>query len=126
MRNILRLLKSQRICQDSWFKQILKNNQQIVGRFCVLYYRKNQLVMSRLGIIASKRAIRLAVIRNQFKRLVRENFRQQLTDELISCDVVIIARKSASVARKQDITICLDNLFRQLKQHYSDSSCVVL
>lgn len=114
MPNNLRLSKTQRLCQPNLFKQILKS-KSIVGRLCVIYYRLTPSGHSRLGIIASKRSLKLAIRRNQFKRITRECFRHHV--EISACDIVVIARREAYFASKQEIRSCLDKLFQKLNPY---------
>ena len=42
-----------------------------------LHYRRNDVGTARLGLVIPKRNVRMAVLRNRFKRLAREVFRGQ-------------------------------------------------
>ena len=57
----------------------------------VMLARDNGKDHPRLGLIIAKKHIKLAVNRNQCKRLIRENFRLNL-DRCPSIDIVVIAR----------------------------------
>ena len=65
---------------------------------------------SRLGLVISKKRIRLAVQRNRIKRLIRESFRQQKY-ALAPLDIIVLAR---------DKTACYDNdvLSASLTKHW--------
>jgi ribonuclease P protein component len=58
----------------------------------LLLARKNQLSLSRIGLVLSKKHIPLAVQRNRVKRLLRESFRRHQKD-LPGFDIVILARR---------------------------------
>ncbi len=60
----------------------------------------------RVGLVVSKKNVKLAVDRNRFKRLVRESVRHR-QDHLPSVDIVILAKRGV-----QDIDN--ETLFRQL------------
>ncbi len=79
----------------------------------MLYYQLNNLGFPRLGIIASKKKIRLAVLRNKLKRQVRESFR--LHRYLLGAyDIVVVTRSFAKEASNYELRQCLDRLFLQL------------
>jgi len=68
--------------------------------------RWNTLGHSRLGLVVSKKNVKLAVDRNRFKRLVRESVRLR-QDQLPGVDIVVLARRGV-----QDMDN--DALYRQL------------
>lgn len=57
---------------------------------------------SRLGIVASKKHLKLAVQRNRFKRVVRESFRQH-QQQLVGLDLVVLVRAGAKNTDKQEL-----------------------
>ena len=57
-----------------------------------LIYRKNNLELSRLGIIIPKKIVRLATARNRSKRLIRERFRE-VKANLPNVDIVLLLNK---------------------------------
>lgn len=114
MPNGFRFRKINRLLQSRFFKQIFKS-EPIISRFFVIYCQKNSLEYSRLAIITSKRNVNLAVVRNRFKRIVRECFRHQA--HVLSSDILVIARKQVNLASKQEIRKCLEKQFQRLKQY---------
>ncbi|PUA27810.1 MAG: ribonuclease P protein component [Cellvibrio sp. 79] len=83
----LRLLESddfQRVFDDAPFRASHQH-------FLILA-RVNDLQHPRLGLVIAKKHLRLAVQRNRFKRLIRENFRinQHLFNGI---DVIVLSRK---------------------------------
>lgn len=109
----MRLTKKQRLYEPKVFSQVFKS-KFIVGHYCAVYYRTNSVGYFRLGIVASKRSVKLAVSRNQFKRLVRESFRFQQFN-INPVDIIVVARKQTKLVSKQEIRECLDKQFQKLK-----------
>ncbi len=78
-----------KLSQD--YRRVFDAKCKLVTAFFVVYMASNQLEVARLGVIASKRCIRLATKRNQVRRLCREHFRV-CSQQLRGYDWVIIAR----------------------------------
>ena len=66
------------------------------GRFSTnslsMLYRKNDLELSRIGIIVPKKIVRLATARNRHKRLLKEQFRR-VKKFLPNVDIVLLLKK---------------------------------
>ena len=60
-----------------------------------MLYRENVLGLSRVGIIVPKKIFRLASVRNRYKRLIREQFRQ-VKKSLPNADIVLFLNKKVS------------------------------
>ena len=96
--------KSQKLLLKTDFSTVFKNPD---GRFSTnpirLLYRKNDLGLSRLGIIVPKKIVRLATSRNRHKRLIREQFR--LVNECLPhVDLVLLLSKR--VCEKELLQSC--------------------
>nr|WP_027337345.1 ribonuclease P protein component [Halomonas sp. HL-48] len=79
---------------------------KVHGKGMMALARWNTLGHSRLGLVVSKKNVKLAVDRNRFKRLVRESVRLR-QDQLPGVDIVVLARRGV-----QDMDN--DALYRQL------------
>ena len=79
----------------------------ILGKF-------NEGPRSRLGIIVSKKNVKLATKRNQLKRIVRETFRK--TEFTTSVDVVFLAQKGIMDISGVNLTILLNNTWVDLQK----------
>ncbi len=66
--------KTKRLVKNKQFKAVLERNIRVSNDLLVLYMAENQVKYPRLGISISK-SCGNAVIRNRFKRLLREVFR---------------------------------------------------
>lgn len=80
--------------ENIYFKRAYYKGKSVVKKRIVIYYRKNNLTYSRLGITVSTK-VGKAVLRNRIRRLIRENYRL-LPDIESGYDIVIVARKSAA------------------------------
>ncbi len=66
--------KSARILERAKFLKIMKTGTRVSGSSIVIFYRRKEVGLARLGITVSKKHGK-AHDRNYFKRLVREAFR---------------------------------------------------
>ncbi len=85
--------KSERLLLKSEFSAVFRTP---TGRFSTnslrTLYRKNDLGLSRLGIIIPKRVVRLATARNRHKRLIKEQYRR-IKECLPNVDIVVLLNK---------------------------------
>ena len=65
----------------------------MAGSAMVMRWRANGLAKSRVGVVAAKRTLRLAVERSRARRLMREAFRLERPALAAGVDVVLIARR---------------------------------
>ena len=70
---------------------------------------------SRLGIVAPKKACRLATGRNRFKRQVRESYRER-RQTLPAFDIIILARSGIADIDNAGLRQRLDTLWTRLKK----------
>ena len=110
-----------RIRTTAQFQHVYAKRQRLFGQYYVLYYRGNKFKHARLGTVASKRKVRSAVRRNRFKRLVREVFRIRKSN-WPAVDVIVVAKPQSARATKQELSLCLNKLFKQLSMRH-ESSC---
>lgn len=77
--------------------------------------RKNGGDVPRLGLVISKKSIRLAVGRNRVKRLVRETFRLRQT-KLGGLDVVVMSRAGVGDLPNPKLRAALDKHWETLER----------
>ena len=71
----LSLPKSKRLITSSQFKAVLSRKLSFSDGLLIMYIAENGCKIARLGIAVNK-SIGSSVVRNRFKRLIREAFRQ--------------------------------------------------
>ena len=77
--------------------------------------RLNSLGHPRIGLIVSKKNVKLAVDRNRFKRLVRESVRLR-QDRLPAVDIVIMAKRGAQEIDNETLTRQLHGMWKRLQR----------
>ena len=86
---------------------------KVSNAHALILARPTQGTDSRIGIIAAKKHIRLAVRRNRFKRLVREYFRTHPLNS--QCDLVVLARVQADRVDNATLVASMDTLWKKLE-----------
>ena len=102
-----------RIRTTAVFQHVYSKRQRLSGYYYVLYYLNNDIGHSRLGVVASKRSVKKAVIRNRVRRIAKEAFRRQ-KNRLPSFDLIFIAKACANEASNRELHKCINRLFKQL------------
>ena len=85
--------KSERLLLKAEFSAVFKSP---TGRFSAnplrMLYKKNNLGLSRIGIVVPKKVVRLATARNRQRRLIKEQFRQA-KECLPNVDIVLLLNR---------------------------------
>ncbi|MBU6386476.1 MAG: ribonuclease P protein component [Planctomycetes bacterium] len=92
--NSERFPKSNRLCRQRDFDRTFKSGRVIADSVLVVHATANQLDRWRLGISISRK-VGNAVVRNRWKRWIREAFRRQTKSSNPCFDLVIRPRKGA-------------------------------
>ncbi len=104
--------KDERLLRSSDFASVRKYGKRIASRNFVIFLKKNNLGIRRLGLGVSSK-VGGAVKRNRIKRLLREFFR--LNKEIFppSTDIFISVKQGFHPSGYQDVE-------RELKSHAAD------
>lgn len=81
----------------------------------MLLARRNNLDHPRLGLVIRKKFLRLAVDRNQLKRLARERFRLN-QHEIANLDIVLMNRSGCEGKSKAQLSGCIERAFQKLPE----------
>lgn len=84
------LKKENRINKNKDFDRIFKTGQSFYGRTLGIKAVKNNLSLNRFGIMISTKVSKKAVVRNRFKRQLREIIKNELEFLKTGYDLVII------------------------------------
>ena len=99
------------------FQEVIKEKKTVSNRIYVLYYKKNELNHSRVGISSSKK-LGNAVTRNKIRRQIRM-IAQQVINFENSIDYCIIVRKSFLETKfednKKELSILIEKVNRRIK-----------
>lgn len=105
-----RLRPTERIRRRRDFQQVYAEGARASGRYLTLIVRRNDLGVSRLGIVATKK-LGGAVRRNRAKRLIREVFRRAKPE--VGLDIVVVLRPEAVTASLAELDRDYRNVLRR-------------
>ena len=98
-----RLSKSDILRKNSDFLYVKEQSKRYVGKYIVVNVVSAKDNRLKLGVIASRRFNRSAVVRNRAKRLIRESYRRLKVGIDPPIWIVIIARKYISQAQLHSV-----------------------
>ena len=94
--------KTESLKKTSDFHLVYKTGKSYADKNIVVYVRKNDSSINRLGISASKK-VGNSIVRHRFARLVREVYRLHENIFNSGLDIVVVARTRAKEAGYFDI-----------------------
>ncbi len=74
------------------YREVFASGRSRAGRFLVLWVLENDARQGRMGTVASRRTLRLAVTRNRARRLMREAYRLNRGHLHAGWDMILLAR----------------------------------
>jgi len=89
-----RLRQRQRLRSTALYQETYGQGKSWRGRLMVLFLRQGEGASLRLGAVASRATVGIAVNRNRARRRLREAFRLHRSHFIPEFDVVIIARRA--------------------------------
>jgi len=115
--------KSSRLLNSSDFQAVFDNASLRASHSQLLVLaRPNALDHPRLGLVISKKNIRLAVQRNRIKRIARESFRLQ-KPKLAGIDAIVLARRKLDLLSNEQLHVIFNQQWcRIIKKACSEIS----
>ena len=108
--------KLHRVRKNEDFQTIIKDRKSVANSKFVVYYKKNDLSLLRVGFSVSKK-LGKAVVRNKTKRQVRMMARE-IFDQNQSMDYIIIVRnkflESSYEENKKDLLFLYNKINRRM------------
>ncbi|EMP54554.1 ribonuclease P protein component [Marinobacter santoriniensis NKSG1] len=113
--------KSHRLLRPADYSKVFDDVKlKVPHRNFLILATPNDLGHARVGLVFSKRNLKLAVQRNRVKRQVRETFRHQ--NDLPGVDIVLLGRQGLASLDNPTLQSILNDLWRRLKKKYHQSS----
>lgn len=102
---------SQSLKKNAEFQNVYKSGRSFANKYLVMYVKKNDLGINRIGISVSKK-VGNSVVRHRITRLIRESYRLNEEKFLAGYDLVVIARATAKGKSYQEIESAILHLGR--------------
>lgn len=83
------------IKKNSEFQNVYKNGKSLANKHLVMYVKKNDKRVSRIGISVSKK-VGNSVVRHRLTRILRECFRLNEKNFKFCMDIVVVVRNPAA------------------------------
>lgn len=109
-----RFSRYNRLTTPSEFRDVFTANNRVVDGNFVTLFRDNKLDVARLGLVVSRRNVKLASRRNRLKRVIRESFRKH-KDDLTGRDVVVIIKKNIQTGNRSMLERSLSYHWEQIQ-----------
>lgn len=109
------LAKNKRLKKNKDFDSVFKEGKSAYGGFLGVKIKKNDLEISRFGLLLGIKVSKLAVIRNFYKRRIKAVLQQTVSNTKNGYDLVIIALPTIKNKTYQEIETEIKNLFIKLK-----------
>lgn len=95
--------RKKRLLTSNNYKSVFDNNDfRASHKNALMLAQMNQQQLGRLGLVISKKNVRLAVDRNRIKRIIREQFRLE-PNFFYGLDIVFMARPGLSSLKNHDV-----------------------
>ncbi|MFH0854495.1 MAG: ribonuclease P protein component [bacterium] len=88
------LNKKNRLTKDKEFENVFNNGESFFTKILGIKYIKNDLSITRFGILVSAKISKKATVRNKIKRRFREILRLHLDKIKFGYDIVVLTRNS--------------------------------
>jgi ribonuclease P protein component len=84
-----RFTKADRLLRSAQFQRVYRQGRQLHSSLFTLFVLRTHGSLTRMGVTASRKASKLAVLRNRSRRLLREVFRRHKVSVPGGWDVVV-------------------------------------
>ena len=108
-----------RLLTPANFKTVFKQPLRAGSPQLTILACPNNLGHPRLGLAIPKKQLKLAVDRNQVKRVLRENFRLS-QHNLLALDYVIIAKGGIGKLDNNELNILTNRLWKKIARRYKE------
>ena len=115
--------KLHRLTTEGQFKRVFAHRTSAANSVIVVYGAPNGLPFCRLGLVVSRK-IGGAVVRNRWKRLIREAFRQQHKQLPTGLDLVVLPR-AGSEPNCETVSAALAKLVGQVARRLDHKAASV-
>ena len=120
MLNQYRFKRRYRLLDQPAFSTVFEAKKKRFGGTFIIYSRLNHHEYPRIGIILSKKQVRLASERNRIRRLVRESFRLNI-NTLPCMDFVLVGLHAMQHLNGKEIVQCIEKQWDYYRHFRADA-----
>ena len=102
---------SEALKENEDFREIYRTGKSFANKYLIMYVKRNQSNINRLGISVSKK-VGNSVIRHRITRLIRESYRLSEDSFLNGLDIIVVARVGAKGKDYREIESALLHLMK--------------
>jgi ribonuclease P protein component len=106
-----------RIKKKKDFELIFKNSKSFKNNIFILKIAKNDLGISRVGLVISKKVSKKAVIRNKIRRRLSEAVKLEINNIKAGMDLVLIVLPEAEKKDFSEIKEAVKNAFIKINKN---------
>jgi ribonuclease P protein component len=101
------VMREKKLRKTKEYATVYRRGEKIYGKYVLLFFMPNQQEISRFGVVTTKK-VGNAVIRNKWRRRIKEIVREYGDDLQSGYDIIVLARprikESEFSSVKKDIT----------------------
>ena len=115
-----RFPKQNRLLRSEQFRLVFDRRTSVADDVLILYGCENELPTTRLGLAVSRK-VGSAVVRNKWKRLIREAFRLNHLELPGGIDIIALPRRGARPAQvpiQRSLVALVERLHKRLKRNH--------
>lgn len=109
------LAKNNRLKKNKEFDSVFKEGKTVYGNILGIKIRPNNLESNRFGVLLSTKVSKLAVIRNLYKRRIKDILKHQNSQIKVGYDCVVIVLPAIINKNYQEIEVEIKTAFNKLK-----------
>lgn len=103
--------RSETLKRNEDFKEIYSTGKSYANKYLIMYVKKNNMDINRIGISVSKK-VGNSVVRHRITRLIRESYRLSEDNFASGLDIIVVARAGAKGKKYSEIESALLHLMK--------------
>lgn len=104
-----KMIYSETLKDNEDFKEIYRTGKSFANKYLIMYVKKNNSEINRIGISVSKK-VGNSVVRHRINRLLKESYRLSENSFISGLDIIVVARVGAKGKNYSEIASALLHL----------------